>query len=262
MTKIKFEASRVSEVAEKASVDIRTVLKVAEGKPVKGKGKLDRILKALAALGLGLALLVVGCDGDSLTVEAPDAGLVIPDTGMAPTVSDVGSMPTASRATVAAPDAESQYHPDTSPVIADADPPVVDAQPAPDVDPPVSDVQPEAVLVVLGSCGAGMQEILAGGVASCVPMPGDTPDASALDTGPVSECVQLGGILAANGIDCVHCHDGICNTSTCGNGIMETGEACDCGTDPILLPGGCMGPNGTTHNGQGCSTTCQPMVQP
>jgi len=68
MTKIKFEASRVSEVAEKASVDIRTVLKVAEGKPVKGKGKLDRIMKALAALGLGLALLVVGCDGGPMDV--------------------------------------------------------------------------------------------------------------------------------------------------------------------------------------------------
>ena len=74
MTKIKFEASRVSEVAEKASVDIRTVLKVAEGKPVKGKGKLDRIMKALAALGLGLALLFVGCDGGPMDVEAPDAG--------------------------------------------------------------------------------------------------------------------------------------------------------------------------------------------
>jgi hypothetical protein len=55
---IKFEASRVSEVATKASVDIRTVLKVAEGKPVKGKARLDRVMKALAALGLGLALLV------------------------------------------------------------------------------------------------------------------------------------------------------------------------------------------------------------
>ena len=69
MTKIKFEASRVSEVAEKASVDIRTVLKVAEGKPVKGKGKLERIQKALAALGLGLVMLIVGCDGGGLTVE-------------------------------------------------------------------------------------------------------------------------------------------------------------------------------------------------
>jgi hypothetical protein len=73
MTKIKFEASRVSEVAEKASVDIRTVLKVAEGKPVKGKGKLDRILKALAALGLGLALLVVGCDPGDGIHETPKA---------------------------------------------------------------------------------------------------------------------------------------------------------------------------------------------
>ena len=71
---LKFEASRVSEVAEKAAVDIRTVLKVAEGKPVKGKGKLERIQKALASLGLGLVLLVVGCDGGGLEVEAPDVG--------------------------------------------------------------------------------------------------------------------------------------------------------------------------------------------
>ena len=78
MTKIKFEASRVSEVAEKASVDIRTVLKVAEGKPVKGKA-LDRIMKALAALGLGLALLVVGCDGEGLTVgQTTDAPADVP----------------------------------------------------------------------------------------------------------------------------------------------------------------------------------------
>jgi hypothetical protein len=76
MTKIKLDASRVSEVAEKASVDIRTVLKAAEGKPVKGKGKLDRILKALTALGLGLALLVVGCDGCPMDVDAPEAGPV------------------------------------------------------------------------------------------------------------------------------------------------------------------------------------------
>ena len=74
MTKIKFEASRVSEVAEKAAVDIRTVLKVAEGKPVKGKGKLERIQKAMAALGLGLVLMVVGCEPGGLEVEAPDAG--------------------------------------------------------------------------------------------------------------------------------------------------------------------------------------------
>ena len=72
MTKIKFEASRVNEVALKASADARTVLKVAEGRLTKGM-VFDRIMKALAALGLGLALLVVGCDGAGLTVEVPDA---------------------------------------------------------------------------------------------------------------------------------------------------------------------------------------------
>ena len=87
---IKFEASRVSEVAEKASVDIRTVLKVAEGKPVKGKGKLDRILKALATLGLGLMLMVGGCDpGDGLTVgQTTDAQPVATCTTWGPVINE------------------------------------------------------------------------------------------------------------------------------------------------------------------------------
>ena len=73
MTKIKLDASKVSTVAETASCDVRTVLKAAEGKPVK-KMTLHRIQAALAALGLGLVLLVVGCDGGPMEVEAPDAG--------------------------------------------------------------------------------------------------------------------------------------------------------------------------------------------
>jgi hypothetical protein len=87
---LKFEAARVSEVAEKASVDIRTVLKVAEGKPVKGKARLDRVKAVLAALGLGLALLVVGCDGgDGLTVgQTADAQPVATCTTWGPVINE------------------------------------------------------------------------------------------------------------------------------------------------------------------------------
>ena len=73
MTKIKLDASKVSEVAKKASCDVRTMLRAREGLPVKPMA-LHRIQAALAALGLGLVMLIVGCDGDGLKVEETDAG--------------------------------------------------------------------------------------------------------------------------------------------------------------------------------------------
>ena len=55
MKKIKLDASKVSEVATEASVDVRTLLKACEGRPVKDMA-LARSKAALAARGLGLAL--------------------------------------------------------------------------------------------------------------------------------------------------------------------------------------------------------------
>jgi cysteine-rich repeat protein len=45
--------------------------------------------------------------------------------------------------------------------------------------------------------------------------------------------------------------------ASCGNGKIETGESCDCGTDPANLPSGCRAPNGIFYgDGMGCSKTC------
>ena len=39
--------------------------------------------------------------------------------------------------------------------------------------------------------------------------------------------------------------------------MLESGEGCDCGTDPTVLPTGCTGPNGLFNgDGTGCSKTC------
>ena len=214
-----------------------------------------------------LVLCLVGCGDAAMRAVVPDAAMA--------TAHDTGGTLATSHAPAPAPDAEAQSQPDALLNIADALPVVVvDAYTPPLVQdagpPPVvadayfqeADAQAEAALVVLGSCGDGMEEVLVGGVPSCVPIPGYVPDASAPDAGPVSECVQLGGILAANGIDCVLCWAGGCETTMCGNGIKETTESCDCGTDPTALPTGCTAINGVMKNGRGCSTTCQPMVQP
>jgi len=68
----KLEASRVNEVARTASVDARTILRWAEGLPIK-RMALERIRAALVALGIVLALLVVGCG--TIAIEEPaDAG--------------------------------------------------------------------------------------------------------------------------------------------------------------------------------------------
>jgi hypothetical protein len=223
------------------------------------------------ALGVALTLLVVGCDDAAMEAMAPDAAATsmtrdtggtlatshapdpsLPDAGVPQPQPDAGAI-------VIADAGLSTVTPDAGlPVVAvDAyTPPLVDAYSQ------EADAQTESSIVVLGSCGDGMEEVLVGGTPSCVAIPGYVPDASTPDTVPSSECVQLGGVLAANGIDCVHCHDGICDTSTCGNGILETGEQCDCGTSPTGLLSGCMGPNGTTHGGQGCSANCTRTVQP
>jgi cysteine-rich repeat protein len=46
--------------------------------------------------------------------------------------------------------------------------------------------------------------------------------------------------------------------NVCGDGVEEGWEACDCGTDPALLPPGCLAINSDEPN-QLCRTDCQPQ---
>ena len=48
-----------------------------------------------------------------------------------------------------------------------------------------------------------------------------------------------------------------CSKAQCGNGKVESGELCDCGTDPDKLPSDCKSMNGLFYgDGKGCSKTC------
>jgi len=50
---------------------------------------------------------------------------------------------------------------------------------------------------------------------------------------------------------------GKCTVAVCGNGVKESSEGCDCGSDATKLPTGCPGPNGLFFgDGTGCSKTC------
>jgi cysteine-rich repeat protein len=93
----------------------------------------------------------------------------------------------------------------------------------------------------------------------CVPLCGDsvvTPPEKCDDgnaasgDGCSSTCqVEPGAVCPTAGHPCIK--------SVCGNGKVETGEVCDCGTDPANLPAGCTGPNGLFNgDGTGCSKTC------
>jgi fibro-slime domain-containing protein len=59
------------------------------------------------------------------------------------------------------------------------------------------------------------------------------------------------------GYTCKGMGPGSCKASECGDGHVDSGEACDCGDNADSLPSGCAGPNGLFFgDGSGCSKTC------
>jgi cysteine-rich repeat protein len=72
--------------------------------------------------------------------------------------------------------------------------------------------------------------------------------------------VRTGGIAGSGGILGTGGTPGTGGVvAACGNGQIDPGEICDCGSDAKNLPAGCPGPNGIFYgDGKGCTRTCVP----
>ena len=67
----------------------------------------------------------------------------------------------------------------------------------------------------------------------------------------------MGGVTSAGGTVGTGGSSVVPPSNTCGNGVVEPGELCDCGTDSTRLPTGCKAVNGLFYgDGKGCSKTC------
>ena len=70
-----------------------------------------------------------------------------------------------------------------------------------------------------------------------------------------------GGASGARGSGGIQATGGVSGTggttAPCGNGKLDPGESCDCGSDPKNLPSGCSSSNGIFYgDGTGCTRTC------
>jgi cysteine-rich repeat protein len=66
-----------------------------------------------------------------------------------------------------------------------------------------------------------------------------------------------GGVSGSGGSGGVSGTGGTVVKYVCGNGKVEPGELCDCGSDAKTLPSGCKAMNGMFYgDGKGCSKTC------